>query len=303
MKVKGEKRKFSWAFIVSVAVHAAVAVYLAKLALDKVVPEGEVISYDINYTMPKGEQFKATEIDVVEKPKVPEVAKAPPKELPVKEVKKPAPPPPPPAVSKSEAIDQQGDVPTEIKKEEIAKDDVPAPGPEVTPEVKAEEYTQTPEEEKLQETPAPVEEKPTLAEKVQEPADTAGKPAEEIAPIEQAGQNPTQTENYGSPEGTVIPESAARPMPGNKPPAYPYWSKLRHQEGTAVAHIFIDAEGIVTDVKFIKSSGFPFLDNAVVKAVKNWRYYPGKARIAERPFTFRLTQPATTAPGQLRTTN
>ncbi len=280
MRHKGEKRRFSWAFAVSVAIHVGLGLFIVKLALDRALPQGEVVDYDINYQMPRGDEQKTTEIDVVEKEKIPVVAKSEPKPKRPKTVPPPQPPLPPPEVSKSDIVDQAGDVPTEIEKtEEVVPETVPEPTPEINPE----DSTQ---EEAPIETSAP-----------------SAPSAEQVAPVELPGQNAAQIAAYGTPTGAVMPASAAKPMAGNPKPTYPYWSRLRRQEGTVVLYVNISSAGLVKDVAVAKSSGFPFLDNEAVKTYRKWKYFPGIEGLYEQPVIFRLTQPATTAPGQLRRSN
>ena len=40
--------------------------------------------------------------------------------------------------------------------------------------------------------------------------------------------------------------------------------------------VLVDASGRVGDIKVARSSGYPNLDTAALKAVRNWRFVPGK---------------------------
>jgi len=79
-------------------------------------------------------------------------------------------------------------------------------------------------------------------------------------------------------------------------PIYPYWARIRGIEGKVIAQIVVDQHGLVKDVKIIKAKPAHIFENAVISAVKKWRFKPatyhGKAvsvRI-EIPFKFRLEQ-------------
>ena len=87
----------------------------------------------------------------------------------------------------------------------------------------------------------------------------------------------------------------ARPRPdGCPPPRYPSLARRRGQEGIVRLHLSIDAAGKVDAVTVERSSGFPLLDRAALKAVRSWRFEPasldGRAVATEllQPVEFRL---------------
>ncbi len=63
----------------------------------------------------------------------------------------------------------------------------------------------------------------------------------------------------------------ARRTPG---PEYPRASVRLNEEGTVVVRIDIGADGLVTDVVVLKSSGFARLDEAAVTALRQWVFEP-----------------------------
>ena len=62
---------------------------------------------------------------------------------------------------------------------------------------------------------------------------------------------------------------------GNPPPKYPVLARRRGWEGTVELLVAVSAEGMVDHVAVSKSSGFPVLDDAAVKAVTKYRFVPG----------------------------
>src|SRR6266404_8993813 len=70
-------------------------------------------------------------------------------------------------------------------------------------------------------------------------------------------------------------------------PEYPYSERARHNEGTAVVRMDIDLKtGNTAYVTLIRSSGFPKLDEAAIRALARWRFKPGKWKQAQIPVTF-----------------
>jgi protein TonB len=75
---------------------------------------------------------------------------------------------------------------------------------------------------------------------------------------------------------------------------YPDEAKRRHEQGQVTVMIYINADGVLDKVEIVKSSGYPLLDAAAVKAVKESQFnaeFVGKIPVgqwAEQTFTFRL---------------
>ena len=59
---------------------------------------------------------------------------------------------------------------------------------------------------------------------------------------------------------------------GYKAPQYPPVAQSARIEGTVILEAIIDAEGVVQNVKVVKS--VPLLDRAAIEAVQQWRYTP-----------------------------
>lgn len=58
------------------------------------------------------------------------------------------------------------------------------------------------------------------------------------------------------------------------PPAYPVMSNRLGEQGSVYLDIKIEADGSASQVIVTRSSGFPRLDEAAVKAAYRWRYIP-----------------------------
>jgi len=60
------------------------------------------------------------------------------------------------------------------------------------------------------------------------------------------------------------------------PPIYPVAARLRGWEGRVVLELLITAEGLVGEIKVVESSGHQLLDQAAIKAARQWRYLPAQ---------------------------
>lgn len=61
----------------------------------------------------------------------------------------------------------------------------------------------------------------------------------------------------------------------NPPPAYPESSRLAHEEGVVMLTVDVGSQGMPTDVRLLRSSGYSALDQAAIRAVRGWRFRPG----------------------------
>jgi protein TonB len=70
--------------------------------------------------------------------------------------------------------------------------------------------------------------------------------------------------------------TAPRPLAGasNPPPEYPYASRMRGEQGRVRLRVQVDQNGRVVDVAVDQSAGFQALDQAALRAVRNWRFQP-----------------------------
>jgi protein TonB len=75
-------------------------------------------------------------------------------------------------------------------------------------------------------------------------------------------------------EGVSIPHISGARILSKTEPAYPNISRLREEEGIVLLRITITAFGAIGSVSVEKTSGFARLDEAAMKAVREWRFAP-----------------------------
>jgi protein TonB len=72
-----------------------------------------------------------------------------------------------------------------------------------------------------------------------------------------------------------------------KAPQYPPAAQAARIEGTVILEAIIDAEGVVQNVKVLKS--MPLLDRAAIDAVQQWRYIPTRLNGVAIPIIMSVT--------------
>jgi protein TonB len=81
---------------------------------------------------------------------------------------------------------------------------------------------------------------------------------------------------------------------GNAPPGYPQGSVQLGEQGVVVVRMHIGADGQVTEVEVLQSSGYERLDGAAQAALLKWRFTPAIENglavesIQDLPIRFRL---------------
>ena len=75
----------------------------------------------------------------------------------------------------------------------------------------------------------------------------------------------------------------------NPAPPYPELAKQMHQEGTVILEVEVNKDGMPENLQIKTSSGYRLLDQAALKAVSHWRFYPG--RIGELAVESKVTVP------------
>jgi protein TonB len=81
----------------------------------------------------------------------------------------------------------------------------------------------------------------------------------------------------------------------NPKPDYPRMARDRGLEGQVLVRVEVWADGSVSDVTVLKSSGYDVLDRAAQNSVRRWRFIPAmangetRAGAIEFPVSFRLT--------------
>lgn len=74
-------------------------------------------------------------------------------------------------------------------------------------------------------------------------------------------------------------EASAEGKPGylkNPPPHYPAESVSRREEGLVLLSVAVDRSGRPRSVELKQSSGYSRLDKSAIRAVKGWKFNPGK---------------------------
>jgi TonB family protein len=77
-------------------------------------------------------------------------------------------------------------------------------------------------------------------------------------------------------------------MPGNQRPQYDAQDRLNQRQGEVAFLAYVSREGSIVNFKMTKSSGHRELDAKTLKAIKNWRFYPGQEGWVEIPFKWDL---------------
>jgi protein TonB len=160
----------------------------------------------------------------------------------------------------------------------------PAPAEEPAPAV-ATPPPPAPAAPTVDEPPPPASSTETAA--APRPAPPAPKPAEGKLTFDFAqAESDTNAWVTGS---LVVPPSPDIKF-HNRKPSYPIAAAQRGEQGTVVVLIHVTAEGLVTDVEVVHSSGFPTLDRAASDTVQTWHFLPsiknGEPVPSDVPFQF-----------------
>jgi protein TonB len=99
--------------------------------------------------------------------------------------------------------------------------------------------------------------------------------------IEAKTQNPSATGEGTPGQGATTgsgghgPATSAKPdYLRNPPPEYPEDARIAHQEGVAILFVDVSENGMALNVSLHQSSGYRKLDEAALRAVKNWKFKP-----------------------------
>ena len=99
-------------------------------------------------------------------------------------------------------------------------------------------------------------------------------PARRAAPREQPADTPKRATGSAGPRG--VGTDAKPNYLSNPPPAYPLASKAAREEGVVLLSVEVNAQGRPASVRVRRSSGFPRLDEAALRAVRGWRFSPAR---------------------------
>ena len=144
-----------------------------------------------------------------------------------------------------------------------------------------------------QRTADPMQDAPPLFKPVPVTAPRAG-----YAKLRPASSAPARTAATAPPKPAIWPGLARASAAGlgNPPPPYPWISRQRGEQGRVILDVEVTSEGRARQVRVKRSSGAPRLDQAALKAVRDWRFAPARRAgkpVAGRidvPITFRLTE-------------
>ncbi len=103
----------------------------------------------------------------------------------------------------------------------------------------------------------------------------------------------------GTPTG-VRDAQDLRQRPGNPLPQYEQNERLLGHQGKVVFLAYVTPEGVPTQFKLSDSTGFKNLDGKTLKALKQWRFYPGQEGWVEMAFNWSLKGGAQEMPALLK---
>ncbi len=98
-----------------------------------------------------------------------------------------------------------------------------------------------------------------------------------------------------APAPAVVPPRSDAAHLNNPAPVYPPLSRKLQEQGRVLLDVHILADGSVGEMRLKKSSGFDRLDDAAMRAVRQWRYLP--ARRGDEPIAWWYVQPIVFALG------
>jgi protein TonB len=142
----------------------------------------------------------------------------------------------------------------------------------------------------LTKPPEPEPQKPIVVPPQQKIETPPTKPEEKPQPLPPPKQEMTIPEP--KPQPPPAPKPVVIPPPQPKPPTeeyvpvtqptfaqqathvYPPEAARRHQQGTVVLMLYINGNGTLDKIEIVKSSGFPLLDAAAIKEMKQSRFEP-----------------------------
>ena len=129
-------------------------------------------------------------------------------------------------------------------------------------------------------TPAPIDES-FVPEERSTPPPVRRQVVKSITPIVRPGHRAPGSLSISS--ARVLAVSAPRPE-------YPYEARRAKITGNGIAMMVVDpANGLVTDVMMLESTGSPVLDNAAIAGFRRWRFKPGSASQVKVPITFTVS--------------
>lgn len=128
----------------------------------------------------------------------------------------------------------------------------------------------------------------------------AERAAEKAAAAESARLAAQNSKAFGSESGVRALEDL-RQRPGNKKPEYDQQDRFHQLQGEILFRAYVTKEGTLTQIKPVKLTGHRSLDLKTLKAIKEWKFYPGQEGWVEIPYVWSLKGEPQEMPGGLRT--
>ncbi|HWV15387.1 MAG TPA: energy transducer TonB [Cellvibrio sp.] len=125
--------------------------------------------------------------------------------------------------------------------------------------------------------PPPPEQKPLPKPKKPLPkAPPSERAVQEEVAVEPTPPAPVEQKSEPQPQAPVVPPRADATQINNPAPVYPTISKRLREEGTVILEILVTASGSVAEMRLKQSSGYERLDEAAMRAVKQWHFLPAR---------------------------
>jgi protein TonB len=131
----------------------------------------------------------------------------------------------------------------------------------------------TQEKAKIQAT----EEKPQWREPTLPAAEPKIAEVDEIAIPAKVALSETALKPEPKPEPVYIAPSVGANYLHNPAPEYPQMARRRGEQGRVLIKVLVTSQGDASNVTLEKSSGSNHLDEAAIKAVKNWKFVPARS--------------------------
>lgn len=147
------------------------------------------------------------------------------------------------------------------------------------------------------------EQQPALAPISNEQKPTTVTPATTPTNVGEKADSIGAATNKGSSEKTsALPiknDFELRALPGNKDPQYPTADRLAKRQGEVKFMAEVAADGTISDIRILKSSGHKSLDLTAYETFKQYKYMPGQQSYVVKSFVFTLKGPAQVLPSRL----
>jgi TonB family protein len=92
-----------------------------------------------------------------------------------------------------------------------------------------------------------------------------------------------------------------RQMPGNPRPQYSEEERFQRMQGEVLLLGFVTRSGQLTQLRILRATGFPSLDQKTLRAVSKWKFYPGQEGWVKIPVIWSLDGDPAGRGGRLRT--